>query len=44
MQSKDLAILINILVNKYAARKQEAKSHYPRNDCLLSEEINCIIW
>lgn len=44
MQSKDLAVLINIRVNKYAAKKQQAKSHYPRNDCLLFEEINHIIW
>lgn len=35
MQRKDLASLINILVNKYAAKKQQAKNNYPRNQCLL---------
>lgn len=35
MQRKELAFLINTLVNKYAAKKQQAKSHYPRNKGLL---------
>ena len=35
MQRKELAFLINILANKYAAKEQQAKSHYPRNKCLL---------
>lgn len=38
MQRKDLEFLINILVNKYAAKKQQAKNHHPGNECLLFEE------
>lgn len=35
MQRKDLAFIINIVVNKYAAKKQQAENHYARNQCLL---------
>lgn len=41
---KGLCILKNILVNKYAAKKQQAKNRYPRNECLLCEAINHMVW